>query len=190
MKNELRTLLRRRLENIPPLRRSRDSKKIALNILHNPKISLGNKLGFYFASKHEVNTKILINAFFNRGKEIFLPVIEEKKLFFARYVPKKTTIVDNRYGIGEPSRGETSMVPPSSLDTVFLPIVGYNNAFHRIGMGGGFYDRSFQHLKENSPFRIGLAFSFQKVTFEHESHDVPLFGICTEDGITFRNEKR
>ena len=56
-------------------------------------------------------------------------------------------------------------------------------------MGGGFYDRSFKDLEENSPTRIGLAFSFQKVTFEPERHDIPLFAICTEDGITIRKEK-
>ena len=66
------------------------------------------------------------------------------------------------------------MVSPSSLDTVFLPIVGYNNACYRIGMGGGFYDRSFKNLKEDSPIRIGLAFSFQEVNFEPESHATPV----------------
>ena len=190
MKNEIRALLRKKREDIPPLKRSRNSKKIALNILRNPKLSLGNRLGFYFASKYEVNTKMLINAFLNHGKEVFLPIIEGKEIFFARYDPQRTTMIENRYGIGEPSRLEANMISPSSLDTVFLPILGYNSACYRLGMGGGFYDRSFQNLKEKSPIRIGLAFSFQEVTFEPESHDVPLFGICTEDGVTFRNERK
>ena len=183
-------MLREKRENMLPLKRSRDSKKIALNILRNHELSLGKRLGFYFSLKYEVNTKMLICAFLNHGKEIFLPIIEEKEILFARYDPRKTTIIENRYGIGEPSRKEANMVSPSSLDTVFLPIVGYNNACYRIGMGGGFYDRSLKNLKEDSPIRIGLAFSFQEVSFEPESHDLPLFGICTEDGMTFRNKQK
>ena len=57
-------------------------------------------------------------------------------------------------------------------------------------MGGGFYDRSFKDLEEDSPTRIGLAFSFQEVTFEPERHDVHLLAICTEDGITIRKAKK
>mgnify|MGYP001159899229 FL=1 len=189
MKNDLRTALRKKRGTISPLRRSRDSKKIALHILNSTELNLGNRLGLYFALKHEVNTKMLINAFLNVGKKIFLPVIEKEKLFFGRYDPKITNITENRYGIGEPSKEDTKMVPPASLDTVFFPIVGFNNNFYRIGMGGGFYDRSFKDLEEDSPTRIGLAFSFQKVTFEPERHDIPLFAICTEDGISIRKEK-
>lgn len=104
MKNDLRTALRKKRGNISPLRRSRDSKKIALHILNTTELNLGNRLGLYFALKHEVNTKMLINAFLNVGKKIFLPVIEKEKLFFARYDPKITNITENRYGIGEPSK--------------------------------------------------------------------------------------
>ena len=90
MKNDLRTALRKKRAVISPLRRSRDSKKIALHILNSTELNLGNRLGLYFALKHEVNTKILINGFLNLGKKIFLPVIEKEKLFFARYDPKIT----------------------------------------------------------------------------------------------------
>ena len=190
MKNDIRIALKKKRRAITPIRRSRDSKKIALHILNSTELNLGNKVGLYLALKHEVNTKILINAFLNLGKKIFLPVIKKNEIFFARYDPEITSITENGYGIGEPATKDTIMLQPGSLDTVFFPIVGFNNNFYRIGMGGGFYDRSFKDVEENSPIRIGLAFSFQKVTFEPERHDVPLFAICTEDGITFRKEKK
>ena len=190
MKNDLRTALRKKRGNISPLRRRRDSKKIALHILNSTELDLGNRLGLYFALKHEVNTKMLINAFLDVGKKIFLPVIEKEEIFFARYDPKITSITENRYGIGEPCIKDTKMLPPASLDTVFFPIVGFNESFYRIGMGGGFYDRSFKDLEKNSPLRIGLAFSFQKVTFKPERHDIRLSAICTEDGITIRKGKK
>ena len=100
-----------------------------MHILNSTELNLGNRLGLYFALKHEVNTKMLINAFLNVGKKIFLPVIEEEKLFFARYDPQTTNITENRYGIGEPSKEDTKMVLPASLDTVFFPVVGFNNNF-------------------------------------------------------------
>ena len=190
MKNDIRIALKKKRRAITPIRRSRDSKKIALHILNSTELNLGNKVGLYLALKHEVNTKILINAFLNLGKKIFLPVIKKNEIFFARYDPEITSITENGYGIGEPATKDTIMLQPGSLDTVFFPIVGFNNNFYRIGMGGGFYDRSFKDVEENSPIRIGLAFSFQEVTFEPERHDVPLFAICTEDGITIRREKK
>ena len=190
MKNDLRIALKEKRARMPPLKRRRDSKKIALNILHSPELNLGTKIGLYFASKSEVNTKYLITALVDQGKKIFLPVVKEEKIFFAEYDPRITTMTKNRYGISEPSKKDTIIVSPASLDTAFFPIVGYNSNLHRIGMGGGLYDRSFKGLKKKSPIRVGLAFSFQQVSFEPERHDVPLLAICTEDGVIFRNENK
>jgi 5-formyltetrahydrofolate cyclo-ligase len=71
------------------------------------------------------------------------------------------------------------------LDLVLTPLVAFDAQGHRLGMGGGFYDRSFAYLLRHSrwlrPRLIGLAYDFQRQTrLPHQPWDVPLHAIATD----------
>lgn len=124
------------------------------------------------------------------GKRVYLPVLVphgENRLWFARYTPD-THLVPNRFGIPEPARAPHRRIAPLALDAVFTPLVAFDPTGHRLGMGGGFYDRSFAYLLRHRrwlrPRLIGLAYDFQCVDrLPAEPWDVPLHAIVTDRSL-------
>ncbi len=96
------------------------------------------------------------------------------------------SIAPGAFGILE--SGGTRMLRARELDIVFMPLVGFDAAGHRIGMGKGFYDRRFAHrihLRQwRRPLLVGLAYDVQEVpSLPHAQHDVPLDAIVTESTV-------
>jgi len=111
-----------------------------------------------------------------------LAPFSRQRLWFARYTPGDA-LAANRYGIPEPVVRE--LIKPWALDLILTPLVAFDTTGHRIGMGGGYYDRSlaFLHSRQHwqKPCRLGLAYEFQKqVMIEPNPWDIPLDGIATE----------
>jgi 5-formyltetrahydrofolate cyclo-ligase len=92
-------------------------------------------------------------------------------------------LLDNRYGIPEPSIQEQQL-PAWAMQVVLMPLVGFDRTGNRLGMGGGFYDRTFAFKRNRihaRPLLIGLAHSVQEVAaLPTESWDMPLDLIATE----------
>ena len=97
----------------------------------------------------------------------------------------------NKYGIREPE--SPTLVDANCLDVVLMPLVGFDRTGNRIGMGGGFYDRTFQFLsgrKKTKPLLIGLAYSIQEVAnIPNRPWDIPLNFIATENEIICAKQK-
>jgi 5-formyltetrahydrofolate cyclo-ligase len=139
------------------------------------------------ATTERVGTEPLFDEIWTRGKEGYLPILRStpvRCLWFGRYRPE-TVLTRNRFRIPEPAIGENTLDEPWRLDLALVPLVAFDLAGNRIGMGGGYYDRTFAYLKEagapRSPALIGLAFECQKhERLPAESWDVPLDGVVTE----------
>jgi 5-formyltetrahydrofolate cyclo-ligase len=69
-----------------------------------------------------------------------------------------------------------------------MPLVGFDKAGNRLGMGGGFYDRSFAFKQKRhscQPKLIGLAHSIQQVdNLSVQGWDIPVDNIVTELGVS------
>ncbi|TDO98171.1 5-formyltetrahydrofolate cyclo-ligase [Marinomonas balearica] len=145
------------------------------------------KVAIYLTNDGELSPHMIADHVFHNGSvekeiELFLPILEREALLFARY-SKNSQWQKNRYGIKEPI--DDSPLEPHELDLVLLPLVGFDEHGGRLGMGGGFYDKSFEH-KENQkrPLLVGLAHECQKVEMlPIESWDVPLDGIMTPERV-------
>ena len=112
----------------------------------------------------------------HKNIEVYLPVINDKALVFARY-GRSSNWKKNRFGILEPI--DSTPISGSELDWVFMPLVGFDHKGDRLGMGGGFYDRTFEHKSDKTKL-IGLAHDCQEVNqLPTASWDVPLSGIIT-----------
>ena len=93
-----------------------------------------------------------------------------------------------RFGIPEPARIHDRRIKSIALDLVLLPLVAFDTAGHRLGMGGGYYDHSFEFIRRrvhwNKPRLVGLAYEFQRLPLiEPEPWDVSLDAVATEQGV-------
>ena len=131
----------------------------------------------------EIDTKYIQNFLKNKGFSIYLPILVGKRLKFAK-VDKNFR--KNRYGIDEPI--STQILDANQLNILFMPLVGFDKNKNRIGMGGGFYDRtlSFKTRQQNykNPKLYGLAFDCQEVAkLNAKPWDIKLDAIITPNKI-------
>jgi len=147
-------------------------------------------IAFYLPNDGEIDLRPLIDVALKQGKRCLLPVLDkliERRLFFAPYDPD-TPLALNRYGIPEPDTHPKSLVRPRAIDLILMPLVAFDNQGNRIGMGGGYYDRTLSFLRHRQrwyrPKLVGVAFAFQQVdSITARSWDIPLHLIATDTGI-------
>ncbi|MFZ2738866.1 MAG: 5-formyltetrahydrofolate cyclo-ligase [Burkholderiaceae bacterium] len=114
-------------------------------------------------------------------RRIGLPVINKqtKTLSFHAWYPG-CPMEEDAYGIPKPK--DTELIVPTLL---FVPCVGYGLGGHRLGYGGGFYDRTLAKLTP-LPFTVGLGFTLGFVPdLEPEAHDAPLDTVLNENGVVW-----
>ena len=138
-------------------------------------------IALYYPFDNEASTLEIINYLHSKNKEVLLPVIENnsKTLFFAKN-GIQSELIKNNFGIFEPKNKE--FVDIEEIDLALIPCVAFNDKLFRLGMGGGFYDRTFS--KKSSTILIGMAYSFQ---YENESfqekHDIKMDYVITQKGV-------
>ena len=144
-------------------------------------------IAIYLSNDGELDTSLLIKELWNLNHVVYLPIIHPfngANLLFQRY-EKNSPMRANRYGILEPKLNCSQICPLPALDYLLMPLVAFDKQGNRLGMGGGFYDRTLARLhKQNwqKPQLIGLAHECQKVdALPIESWDVPLKTIITPD---------
>ncbi|KAB7770743.1 5-formyltetrahydrofolate cyclo-ligase [Xanthomonas maliensis] len=117
-----------------------------------------------------------------------LPVLADRVLRFAPWRPGQP-LVSNRYGIPEPDVALSETLAAEALTLVVTPLTGFDDDCRRLGMGGGWYDRSFafRHRQAPPPWLVGVGFAMQQLPRVPCDHwDVAVDAICTEDA-TFLN---
>jgi len=150
----------------------------------------GARIAFYLPMDGEIDPTLLIEQARAMNKRCFLPVLNPLtpgRLWFAPY-GEDEPLHYNRFNIPEPVLKGKHMVPAWALDLILLPLVAFDAQGNRLGMGGGFYDRTLAFLSRRRHWRkprlLGLAYEFQKVPALHrEPWDIPLHGIVTERGF-------
>jgi 5-formyltetrahydrofolate cyclo-ligase len=141
-------------------------------------------IAFYLANDGEIDPAPLLLRAHRLGIRCYLPVLApNNRLWFIRYRPGDK-LNKNRYGIAEPFLRKRHR-KPWSLGLVLLPLVGFDRQGGRMGMGGGYYDRSLHRIGTlpamNRPRLIGLAHQCQEVPkLELESWDIPLSQVVTD----------
>jgi 5-formyltetrahydrofolate cyclo-ligase len=181
----LRQTIRQQRKTLPHQEAAVCAEQLALQARKHPSILSSQRIAAYLASDGEIDPMPLIEYLWSSGKQVYLPVLvpfTRQKLWFAGF-SRNDMLERNRFGIPEPVKRE--LIKPSALDLVLTPLVAFDPAGHRIGMGGGFYDRTFAFLHRRKHWRkprlIGLAYELQKQScIEPNKWDIPLNAIATE----------
>lgn len=149
-----------------------------------------HRIAFYLPNDGEIDPTAALLEALNRGKSCYLPVLYrggENRLLFGR-TRSLDEMALNRFGIPEPNIAKYGWVFSNQLDLIFTPLVAFDDQGNRIGMGGGFYDRSLRQLHSarnwQRPAVIGLAHEFQYVeAIGRNAWDIPLRGVITDKNI-------
>lgn len=153
-----------------------------------------NRIAFYSANDGELNPSLLLNWAQKKRKHCFLPILNStagRQLLFLPVHPK-TTFRPNRFGIPEPQTPRHKARPIWHLDVVFLPLVGFDRRGRRLGMGGGYYDKTFSQLYRypRRPLLIGIGHDCQEVeSLPVDSWDVAVDGIITDSGTKYLSSR-
>ena len=153
------------------------------------------RIAAYVGSGGEIDPLPLLSAATHQRKRVYLPVLHPfrpGRLWFCRWQPGER-LVPNRYGIPEPVRRRDHILPARRLDLVIVPLLGFDTACNRLGMGGGYYDRTFAFLNQrrhiHRPLLIGLAHELQCVeSLDPQPWDVSLDVVVTAQRIYRRDD--
>lgn len=150
---------------------------MAAHFLGALELSPDDVIALYAPGAEEADCSVLGRELAQRGHRLCLPVIESEALKFNAWVPGDA-LLKGRFSIGVPgdARGEAH---PNIL---VVPLLAFDASGHRLGFGGGYYDRTLQSLRsQRRIIAVGYAYSIQEVAkLPSEAHDELLDWVVTE----------
>ena len=180
LRNQLRQQIRKTRANLTALQQQQAEDSITQQALALIEERNAQHIALYVSFDGEISTEKLIKTLWAQDKHVYLPVLHPfnpNHLLFLRYLPD-TPMLKNKFGIWEPKLNVQNVLPLDELDILFTPLVAFDKQGNRLGMGGGFYDRTLQNWQNSSFIPVGLAHQCQQVEqLPTEAWDVPLHQI-------------
>ncbi|MCB4795304.1 5-formyltetrahydrofolate cyclo-ligase [Pseudomonas sp. NP21570] len=185
----LRRKLRHARRQLTPAQRRLAARRLYRQLAQHPRFRRARHIALYLPNDGEIDPRLLLQAAQRRGKATYLPVLNpwpRTRMVFQRIEPGEQ-LRRNRFGILEPVIRTARQRRVWALDLLLMPLVGFDGKGGRLGMGGGFYDRSLAYRamrkKSHKPTLLGLAHECQRVDrLPLESWDVALQATVTDQG--------
>ncbi|WP_136247180.1 5-formyltetrahydrofolate cyclo-ligase [Halomonas borealis] len=191
-RRRLRRDLRRHRRQLSLRERYRAAQRLCHRLRHLPEVRRARRVALYLPNDGEIDPTRLMPWLNGRGARVYLPVLRplsHNALWFVHY-HAGTPMVTNRFGIAEPctryGAHRARRMPAWALDLILMPLVGFDDDGQRIGMGGGFYDRTLAFTRGIGPRPrlIGLAHDGQRVErLPVAPWDVPLDAIVSDQRV-------
>ncbi|MGM0782569.1 MAG: 5-formyltetrahydrofolate cyclo-ligase [Pseudomonadota bacterium] len=188
-RRRLRRELRRRRRTLSTRQQRLAAEALCHRLRRLPEVKRARRVALYLPNDGEIDPQPLIPWLRRRGARVYLPVLRplsDNALWFVHY-HRNTPMRRNRFGIPEPEARHGAhrarRQPAWTLDLILLPLVGFDAQGNRLGMGGGFYDRSLAFTRRTGPrpILIGLAHECQRVErLPAALWDVPLDAIVSD----------
>lgn len=161
----------------------------ALQIIVNHRLlEESEHIALYLSRDGELSCHEIIQWCWQNSKKTYLPVLDPdqgQQLLFVEYT-EQTPMLNNRFAIPEPVIESSNVTLIDQLDCIFLPLVAFDDNGNRLGMGGGFYDRTLAEIDNlaRSPQLFGFAHDCQQASsLSTESWDIPVHKIVTPSRI-------
>lgn len=161
----LRQQLKTKRKQVDKFQQQYSSTQVLHRLHHFPQLQQAKRVGLYLHAFGEINTQQIIEYCFAQHKQVYLPMIcsMNQQLHWVRI--SKQQYRNKRFShhplsMQEPMASRAMHV--SKLDVLIMPLLACDIYGTRIGMGGGFYDKTLASAP-NKPLRLGLAHDFQLV---------------------------
>lgn len=142
----------------------------------------GEVVSGFWPIRSEVDVRPLMAALAECGARLALPAILDRETIVFRELVRGAPLVDMGFGTAGPGPEATVLEP----DLMLVPLAAFDARGHRIGYGGGYYDRAIERLRAagRAPRLAGVAFDCQQVErVPDEPHDIVLSEMLTESGL-------
>ena len=189
-KEILRASLRKKRTSLSHIQQQQKSQKIVNHVLESGIFKKAQKIGYYHAVRGEADPANL--SIGHKQQQFYLPVVvsasenKQQGLVFAPALPTSQH-QPNQFNIPEPICEPSKLIQIHELDLLIMPLLGFDKRGNRLGMGGGFYDRSLsykQQYPKKKPVLIGFAYDFQEIeSLQAEPWDIGLEWIAKESGL-------
>ena len=181
-KSSIRAILRQRKDAIEPqdrLEKSRAICRVLMTLVRDRETVM-----IYTSKEKEVSTVPLIAALLKHGNPVVVPIIVREDISLRlSYLHDFSVLVPSTFGVPEPIGSEIP-AKGEDVDTIILPMLGFDRTGGRIGYGAGYYDRFLE--KYPAMRKIGIAFAFQEIgRLPLDETDVRMDYIVTEEGIVY-----
>ena len=145
-------------------------------------VSPGVIVAGFWPMRSEMDVRPLMYGLRERGARLCLPAILDKTTIVFRELVRGMPLIDMGFGTAGPGEDAETLDPSIML----VPLAAFDSRGHRIGYGGGYYDRAIAKLIGSglAPRLIGIAYDCQEVSrVPDEEHDVIIPEILTETGL-------
>lgn len=181
-RQQIRQQIRQRRRALTPEQQTQFALKAADRMMAYTPVLLAQTVAVFLSFDGELDTRPLIDQLWRAGKRVYLPVLHPfspGNLLFLHYHPSSDLVV-NRLKIREPKLDVRDVLPLCRLDVLVTPLVAFDAAGQRLGMGGGFYDRTLQNWRRHRLQPVGYAHDCQQVdALPTEQWDIPLPAVIT-----------
>lgn len=178
-KAELRTLMRAERRALPSAAQDEAARAVFAQIRTFEPYQQARTVMAYMACRGELSLEAVIRDALATGKTLLLPRCESPGVMTARRIHDMDDLVPGAYGLPEPEE-DCEIVQPQDIDLILVPGVAFDRMGHRLGQGGGYYDRM---LRESRALRVGVCHDFALLDcVPCEAHDVNMNMIITPDG--------
>jgi len=188
---DLRKQLRQARRALSEDARSTAAKQLQNHISQLPPWSTAQTISSYLSFDGEISTQPLHLLAWRQAKSVVLPILDHNdpgQLVFHKY-NADSPMRSNSFGITEPVLDEQKKVTLDNIDIMLIPLVGFDKHANRMGMGGGFYDRTLAKIYSNTsrPLLIGVAHNCQEVAqLTPAKWDIPMDYIVTDRKVISR----
>lgn len=181
-KGRLRKLALLKRDNIAPLEREQGSDEAAEKLLALPELSRAGVIMCYRSFRSELITDKIVENLLQQGKTLCFPLCEKGGIMYA-YSPNESSAWEKSpMGIMEPDRKNSRLIAPEDIDIVLCPMLAFDKEKHRLGYGGGYYDRYLPGCKK--AIKIGIAFEKQRIEdVPTDIHDQNMDIIVTDENL-------
>jgi 5-formyltetrahydrofolate cyclo-ligase len=184
-RQELRAQLKSQRASLTAAERIAAASGVAAVLEQLPEFMVDAHIAGYWAVGGELPLHVALTALNGRGQNYHLPVLTPGRTL--RFAPWRQGVAlqPNRYGIPEPQCDPADLLTPQALGLVLVPLIGFDRRGHRLGTGGGYYDRTFAFLKHvvrpAQPVLVGIGYSFQELpALPDQAWDIQMDFVATQ----------
>ena len=161
-KKKLREEILKKLHSISKEKKEKKVKALKKKLFSLEEFKKAKCVMFYVSKHYEVDTHEMIDESIAMGKKVVVPITlkEEKTLKPSELKDREKELTKSHYGIHQPGEEHIRPVPLEEVDLMVVPGLAFDRRGHRLGHGGGYYDR-FLEKAPSEIFTVGLAFDFQ-----------------------------